>query len=180
MSASHRFISQPVCGDHTVVIRSRFGEKTYHSSLSHSTSSQCNGIHPRPHPHHRQSHTKCVHGECVASGGLASISSSTGYEPNIGGNNSDAGMIAKNDHQSTTTERSRTSRPSFYLLNMERRWEIRIILFSMSNTHCLSKLRSGARRDAMLSIINEHASRMPLDNLSGLHATRDKLLWQGQ
>ena len=63
---------------------------------------------------------------------------------------------------------------------MERRWEIWRILFSMSNTHCLSKLRSGARRDAMLSIINEHASRMPLDNLSGLHATRDKLLWQGQ
>ena len=63
---------------------------------------------------------------------------------------------------------------------MERRWEIRRILFSMSNTHCLSKLLSGARRDAMLSIINEHASRMPLDNLSGLHATKDKLLWQGQ
>ena len=63
---------------------------------------------------------------------------------------------------------------------MEQRWEIWIILFSMSNTRCLSKLRSGARRDAMLSIINEHASRMPLDSLSGLHATKDKLLWQGQ
>ena len=131
------------------------------------------------HPH-RQSDTKCIHGECMASGGPASISSSTGYEPNIVGNNSDAGMIAKNDHQSTATERSRTSRPRFYPPNMERRWEIRRILFSMSNTHCLSKLLSGARRDAMLSIINEHASRMPLDNLSGLHATKDKLLWQGQ
>ena len=112
----------------------------------------------------------------MASSGLATVSSSTGYEPNIVGNNSAAGMIAKNDHQSTTTERSRTSRPRFYSLNMERCWEIRRILFSMSNTHCLSKLRSGARRDAMLSIINGHASRMPLDNLSGLHATRDKLL----
>ena len=46
VSASHRFISQPVCGDHTVVIRSRFGEKTSHSSLSRSTSNQCNGIYP--------------------------------------------------------------------------------------------------------------------------------------
>ena len=32
----------------------------------------------------------------------------------------------------------------------------------------------------VLSIINEHASRMPLDNLSGLHAKKDKLLWRGQ
>ena len=94
-------------------------------------------------------HTKCIHGECMASSCLATVSSSTGYEPNIVGNNSAAGMIAKNDHQSTTTERSRTSRPRFYSPNMERCWEIRRILFSMSNTHCLSKLRSGARRDAM-------------------------------
>ena len=39
----------------------------------------------------------------MASGGLARISSSTGYEPNIVGNNSDAEMTAKKDilHKST-------------------------------------------------------------------------------
>ena len=107
------------------------------------------------------------------------IWSSTGYEPNIVGNNSDAGMIAKSDNQSTTTERSRTSRPRFYPANMKRRWEIRII-FVFDVQHTLSEQIACWRRDAMLSIINEHASRMPLDNLSGLHATKDKLLWQGQ
>ena len=111
VNASHRFISQPVCGDHTVVIRSRFGEKTYHSSLSRSTSNSATASTPTTST--PPTHTKCIHGECMASGGLATVSSSTGYESNIVGNNSDAGMMAKNGHQSTTTERSRTSRPRF-------------------------------------------------------------------
>ena len=84
-------------------------------------------------------------------------------------------------YQSTTTERSRTNKTKVCPPNMERRGEKRLILvLMMSNTFCLSKLRSGPRRDAMLSIVNKHASRMPLDNLSGLHATKHKLLWQGQ
>ena len=124
----------------------------------------------------------------MASGGLASISSSTGYEPNIVENKSDAEMMAKNDILHKSLESAINQRQLSDCgqgdqgLSTEHgtALEIRIILLPMSNTLCLSKLRSGARRDAMLSIINEHAWRMPLDNVSGLHATKYKLLWQVQ
>ena len=57
-----------------------------------------------------------------------------------------------NDYRSIADEQTKVYPP-----NVERRGEKRLILILMSNTLCLSKLRSGTRRDAMLSNNEKHA-----------------------